>query len=131
MKTAYDVRAQKPLARAVMVVSNAHRWFNRAICLYNKFQADPMHELKYLKKVKGSPHCIQLQGNYDYIGIKDKHKFVYVLDMANGDVASLLKENLSEKQLLEISSQMIAALMSLSKKNVWHGRQTRKLFVFQ
>ena len=59
-----------------------------------------MHELKYVKKVKGSPHCIQLQGNYDYIGIKDKHKFVYVLDMANGDVASLLKRKSIRKAII-------------------------------
>jgi len=120
VKTAYNYDSKKPLARATMKLNrpSMNQIANRIIRFFHNRIAK--QELAYLKKVQNNPTCIHLHSDYRYIGKKKEEKVVMVMDLAKGDLESLAKKPLTKEQRFNIISQMLDALVSLSRQGIWH-----------
>lgn len=122
VKTAFDVEKSKPLARAVMVVSNPNMNFlQRTINNLFSRARFAQNELHFLKQVRGEPTCIQLDTSYMSVNKRGYHKLNMLMELADGDLSDLLRtRNLSEVQLLDITSQLIDSIVALSRREIWH-----------
>lgn len=121
VKTSYDVEKKQAIARAVSVVRTPGQNFimNAIDDLFIRGLAT-RNESKFLEMVKGDPTCIQLQSCYKYTAKNGSEKSVMLMELADGDLLDLVFTRLTEDQRFDIASQLIAALVSLSKRNIWH-----------
>lgn len=78
------------------------------------------NEGKFLQMVKGDSTCVQLQAIYNYSGKSGSEKSVMQMELADGNLLDLIFTDLTEDQKLDIASQLIDALVSLSRRNIWH-----------
>lgn len=116
LKTAYDVDKHIALARAIMVIKRPRmNWLVHLV-----MARSVRNELMFLEKVKGDPTCIQLTSSYAYVGKRGQHKVVMLMELADGDLFKLMAKNLTKEERYDIASQLIDALVALSKKNIWH-----------
>ena len=116
IKTAYNVDTGKLFARAITTIKSSRmnifdRW------LYERMASNELH---FLQKLQGESTAIQLRSHYTYITNLGYEKRVMLLDLADGDLYSLLKMNISEEQRLDIADQLVDSLAALSQKNIWH-----------